>query len=153
MLDSIITYLILALAIVLGLGLGLTLIKIKRRLSPIKQPSKNNKTPTYYKIDLVQQKITLITNCELEENTNYLFDLDFKLIRLNNLKSFINRQIDLPEKVFVVALDDQYAYAVNNALPVLRNKQMKVVIFIPIFIVANNKYRNIQMQLREYLCR
>ena len=150
--DSIITYLILALALVLGLGLGLTLIKIKRRLPAIKQPSKNNKTPTYYKIDLVQQEITLITNRELEENTSNLFDRDFELIRLNNLKSFINGQSDLPEKVFVVVLDDQYAYAVNNALPVLRNKQMKVIIFIPILIVANNnKYRHIQMQLREYL--
>ena len=149
--DSIITYIILILAIGLGLGLGLTLIIIKKRLPAIKKPSKDKKNFNYYKIDLAQQNVTLITYQELEENTNNLFDRDFVLIRLDNLWSFINGKSDLPEKVFVVVIDDQYAYAVNNALPVLRNKQIKVIIFIPIFIVANNnKYRHIQTQLREY---
>lgn len=149
MLYSIITYTILAIEIFLGLGLGLTLLVIIRKLPPINQPRRNDKNGRYYKIDLVQQKVTSITSRELKENTDYLFDRDFELVRLNNLKSFIYGKNDLPEKVFFIVLDDQYAYAVNNALPILRNTRLNVIIFIPSFIVANNKYRHIQTQLNE----
>ncbi len=129
--DSAVVYMILILAIVLGLAVGPILMVISKRFFAFKHVPKNNQNSLYYKIDLIQKKITTIKFHDLKKDTSNLFDQDYELIRLGKLKAFIDHKMELPEKSFLVVFNNSFTYVFTKALPVLRNKQIDLIIFIP----------------------
>lgn len=146
--DSAVINMILILAVVLGIVAWLTLRIVIKRLFPNNYLPKNSQNFLYYKIDLLQRKMTTIESHELKKDASTLFDQDYELIRLGKLKAFLNHTTKLPEKSFLVVLNNAFPYVFTKALPALKNKEINLILFIPALIVATDeKYQDIRMQL------
>ncbi len=134
-----------------ALILGFILLVMAIRYLPFGQVPAISPASIYYKFDLKGNKITAITFNIFKEETNKLFDKGYQLIGLPELKALIKYKTKLSENLFMVAVNNSFAQYVNDALPILIDEQINIIIFIPTFIVSsNNKYQNIQDQLIEH---
>ena len=135
--------------IFVALFAGFILLVLSIRYLPFATPHANN--PTYYKIDLEGKKITAIKFDEFKKETNKLFDNGYELTDLTALKAFFRNEIKFPERLFVVASNHSFIQYIDNAIPIFSDEKINIIIFIPIFIVANNnRYQHLQHLIHKY---
>lgn len=101
----------------------------------------------YYKLDLQRREITTITYAGLNEDTEKLSAFNYELIFLSDVEVFISSNAKLPEKSFLISLNETYSRSLKQALPVLIEENISLIIFLPVLISSNhNKYQQKEVQ-------
>ena len=124
--------------ILLAIALGFTLLVIVLRFFPFSTSAFSSKPSMYYKLNPCEEKITSITLRALKDDVDKLFHEDYELIRLVKLKAIINHKTPLPQRSFLVAVDESCVHTLIKALPVLKKEKASIIIFIPTFLVESN---------------
>ncbi len=77
----------------------------------------------------------------------YLADNDYRVIRLSELKAFLDAKRPLPKRAVVLTIDDGYASTYQYALPLLKQHGFPATVFVyPDFIGARDALRWTQMK-------
>ena len=136
--------------ILILLAIGFTLIVIAIRFYPFKgSKAVTDQFPKYYVLNLAERKITTVAS--LKSDMNKLLDEDYELIRMTSLKEFMKHEKELPENSILIAANKSCVYKILKAFPVLTRDKISIVIFIPIFLLTNNKFQEIQTALNQFI--
>lgn len=73
---------------------------------------------------------TTITKDKFEEVLEKLEEKGYKSISFEELEQYVDGKIELPEKVFLISIDDGYMDNYTLAYPVLKEKNMKALISV-----------------------
>lgn len=127
--------------------IGFVLLVLAIKFFPFVKSKKEKHVLMYYKLDLQSREITTITYAGLNEETQKLSEFSHELIFLSDVEAFINSKAKLPEKSFLISLNETYSHSLKQALPVLVEENISLIIFLPILISSNrNKYQQKEVQ-------
>lgn len=73
---------------------------------------------------------TTVTQDKFEEVLEKLEEKGYKSITFEELKKYVDGKMELPEKVFLISIDDGYKDNYNLAYPVLKEKNMRALISV-----------------------
>jgi hypothetical protein len=138
-------------AIFIVLALGFVLMVIVIRFYPFKASAVTDQLPMYYVLNLVERKITKASLLSLKNDMNKLFNEDYEIIGMTSLKEFMKYGTKLPEYSILIAANKYCVYTILKAFPVLTRDKISIVIFIPIFLLTNNKFQEIQTALNQFI--
>ena len=139
--------------IYIAILIGFVLLIVIIRLLPYDVQPREKRVLMYYKLDLENRKITTISSATVEEQSINLNKNNYELIILSQLEAFTNQKVNLPDRSFMIALNDAYSHSLKRALPGLIKKHISIIIFLPIIISDNNNQyqeKSVQ-QLNEFI--
>lgn len=136
--------------ILILLAIGFTLVVIFIRFYPFKgSTAVTDQFPMYYALNLAERKITTIAS--LVSDMNKLFNEDYELIRMTSLKEFMKHEKGLPQNSILIASNRSCVYTILKAFPVMTRDKVSIIIFIPISLLTNNKFQEIQTVLNQFI--
>lgn len=86
----------------------------------------------YQKIDLLNGDITILSVPEFEREMTRLMENDYDLSSLNELHSFVEHRIKLPEKSFVILMEYDVSCAVQLLTIELLIHNINIIFFKPL---------------------
>ena len=84
---------------------------------------------TYHRFGSRANRMTVTVDA-LREQLTYLRDNNYSVVRLAQLRDYIEGRAGLPPKAVVLTIDDGYQSAYKHALPVLREFGMPATLFV-----------------------
>jgi peptidoglycan/xylan/chitin deacetylase (PgdA/CDA1 family) len=117
----------------------------------IKGEGNSKKIPVlmYHSIDFEKGNELRIPKDKFRLQMKYLKDNGFTTLTLNELYSYIVFGTSLPEKPVVLTLDDGYVDNYTNALPVLKEFDLKATVFMITSCIDTDKRYLTSKQLQE----
>jgi peptidoglycan/xylan/chitin deacetylase (PgdA/CDA1 family) len=85
----------------------------------------------YHKIDEYQKDMLTMTTEDFEKQLQYLQELQYQSITINELIGFLENKTTLPQNPVLITFDDGYVNNLTLAYPLLKKYQMKATIFLP----------------------
>lgn len=71
----------------------------------------------------------VVTKDELESDLEYIKSKGYKTVTIKELKDYVDGKIQLEEKIIMITFDDGFESVYKFALPLLKERNMKAVIF------------------------
>lgn len=139
--------------IYIAILIGFLLLVLAIKFFPFVKSKKEKHVLMYYKLDLQRREITTITYAVLNEDTEKLSAFNYELIFLSDVEVFISSNAKLPEKSFLISLNETYSRSLKLALPVLIKENISLIICLPILISpTTTKYQQKEVQqLNEFI--
>lgn len=139
--------------IYIAILIGFLLLVLAIKFFPFVKSKNEKHVLMYYKLDLQRREITTITYAGLNEDTEKLSAFNYELIFLSDVEVFISSNTKLPEKSFLISLNETYSRSLKLALPVLIKENISLIIFLPILISpTTTKYQQKEVQqLNEFI--
>lgn len=71
----------------------------------------------------------VVTKNELESDLEYIKSKGYTTVTVNDLQDYMNAKTQLPEKIIMITFDDGFESVYRLAMPLLKERNMKAVIF------------------------
>lgn len=102
----------------------------------------------YHRVDSGIRHSLVVPPEEFKKQMQYLHDKGYHSITMDELYDYVTKGTELPDKPILITFDDGYIDNYQHAMPILKEYNMKAVMFMITGSIGENRFVNLE-QLKE----